>query len=98
MGQCVRNVTYTAGNKTLAFEGQLGRAYNLHFDDVDDAHMQGDRKGNKPASAGSVTLDPKTGKGTFDTTSQGFTVSTVHTVRFVDPSNGHVTLRSSFTA
>lgn len=98
MGQCVRNVSYNSGSKILTFEGHHGRTYNVIFDDVDDAHLQGDRKGTKPASGGSVTLDAKTGIGTFDTTSKSFTGGTVHSVRFVDPVTGHVTLRSSFTA
>lgn len=98
MGQLVRNVSYNSGTKVLTVEGLHGGKYNVHFDDVDDALLQGDRKGNKPTSSGTITVDQKTGLATFDTTSKGFTVGTNHTVRFVDPVSGHVTLQSTFKA
>jgi hypothetical protein len=98
MGQLVRNVSYNPGTKVLSVEGMHGNKFNVHFDDVDDALLQGDRKGTKPASAGTITIDQKTGTATFDTTSRAFTVGTKHTVRFVDAASGHVTLQSTFTA
>lgn len=99
MGQCVRNVTYNSGTKVLTVEGLHGGTYDVYFDDTKDAVLQGDRGGIKPTKHGTqVVIDPKTGTGTLNTTSKAFTVGTVHTVRFVDPANGHVTLQSTFTA
>ena len=96
MGLCVRNVTIVG--KVLNFDGLHGGTYNVHFDDVDDACRQGDRKGTKPAVAGQVTISQATGKGSFDTTPLALTTGTKHIVRFVHPQTGHVTLNSTFIA